>query len=78
MASAQEIASWVVAGFDPKDTCTVERIVEKVLLKHGSASFDASEEAEKKAGSVLDVLHRMRLEELPFDFSTRDSRPLVG
>ena len=78
MASAQEIASWVVESFDPKDTCTVERVVEKVLCTHGTSVFDAPEEAERKAGAVLGVLQKMQREELPFDISDRDGRRLVG
>ena len=78
MPSTLEIASWVVNGFNPRETCTVERIVEKVLVEHGINSFDAPEEAEKKSAAVLDALQKMPLEKLPFDFSVRDSRRLVG
>ena len=78
MPSTLEIASWVINGFNPKETHTVERIVEKVLLEHGTSSFDAPEEAEKKSAAVLDALQKMPLEKLPFDFSVRDSRRLVG
>jgi hypothetical protein len=78
MPSTPEIASWVVNGFNPKETYTVERIVEKVLVEHGTNSFDAPEEAEKKSAAVLDALQKMPLENLPFDFSVRDNRRLVG
>lgn len=78
MPSTLEIASWVVKDFNPKETYTVERIIEKVLIEHGTSSFDAPEEAEKKSAAVLDALQKMPLEKLPFDFSVRDSRRLVG
>lgn len=78
MPSTQEIALWVIHRFDRKDTCSVERIVEKVLLEHGTSVYDAPEEAEKKSAAVLDALQKMPLEGLPFDFSVRDSRRLVG
>lgn len=78
MPSTIEIASWVVESFNPKETYTVERIVEKVLVEHGTNSFDAPEEAEKKSAAVLDALQKMPLEVLPFDFSIRDTRRLVG
>lgn len=78
MPSTLEIASWVVNGFDSRETHTIERVVEKVLVEHGTNSFDASEEAEKKSAAVLDVLQKMPLESLPFDFSVRDNRRLVG
>ena len=78
MPSTPEIASWVVNTFNPKETYTIERIVEKVLLEHGASAYDAPEEAEKKSAAVLGVLQKMPLESLPFDFSVRDARRLVG
>ena len=78
MPSTTEIASWVIDGFNLQDTYTVERIIEKVLLEHGTNSFDAPEEAEKKSAAVLDTLQKMPLESLPFDFSVRDNRRLIG
>ena len=78
MASAQEIAQWIKNEFDPKQTTTAERIIEKALLTYGSSAYDAPEEAEKKLETVLVALHKMRPEDLPFDFSDRDGRRLIG
>jgi hypothetical protein len=78
MASVQEIAGWIVEAFQPKESCTVERISEQVLLAHGCSAFVASTEASQKAKKVLAMLQRMNPESLPFEFSDNDSRRLIG
>lgn len=78
MPTIHEIAEWIIESYDGSQTTNVERICEAVLRSHGINRFAASTEAGEKASKVLTLLRSMDASSLPFEFSERDPRRLIG
>lgn len=78
MATVQEIANWVVAAFDMRESVKLDALMERVLQQHGVPRFAASSEAIAKADKVLAELQSRRPQDLPFDFHGPNEYRLVG
>lgn len=78
MPSARDLERFLIKSFDENRSLSLKRALAELLEREGVASFEAAEEAEKMATSVMDLLVRRRPEELPFDFGRSDPMQLVG
>ena len=78
MATVQEIANWVVASFDMRESVKLDSLIERVLQQQGVPRFAASTEAIAKTDKVLAELQSRRPQDLPFDFHGANEYRLIG
>lgn len=78
MVSAQELANLMVSEFNPKRSEKLTVVLVELLRTHGVGRFQSEMLADQYRGSVLEILRRRRLEDLPFVFSQTDPERLIG
>jgi hypothetical protein len=78
MASAAQLASWIIEDFDPTEAISVEEAAERSLRRRGVDRLSAGIEAADCSSAVLSRLTQRPPETLPFDRPAGNTSVLVG
>lgn len=78
MASALQLATWIIEDFDPTEAISVEEAAERSLRRRGVDRLNAGIEAADCSSAVLSRLALRPPETLPFDRPAQNAPVLVG
>lgn len=78
VASAAQLATWIIEDFDPTEAVSVEEAAERSLRRRGVDRLSAGIEAADCASAVLSRLALRPSETLPFDRPAANTPVLVG